>query len=256
MATPRARAWQGVQNGERIASALNVAQHSRDEISQAAASRIRDVDVILDVGCGIRPVNFFAPVTHLCVEPYEPYLAAMPKDRRFVVFNSTWDQVMPALSTGSVDTVFLLDVIEHIEKPDGLRMLQEAQRIATCQVVVFTPLGYYPQSYEEDSTDRWGFQGGYWQTHRSGWVPEDFGTGWEVLVCPDFHQVDQNHEELEEPAGALWAVWTHPTALSEGPSQRAKRRILPHLRIWLEAVLPGWAFRLAVQVNSRLRLLV
>lgn len=235
---------------------MSVTEYSREEIRNAAISRVRNVDIIVDVGCGIKPVSFFLPVTHICIEPYEPYIAAMPKDRRFVVLHSTWDKVLPTMATGSVDTIFLLDVIEHIEKEDGLRLLQEAQRVASCQVVVFTPLGFYPQSYEEDSTDRWGFQGGYWQTHRSGWVPEDFGQGWEVLVCPDFHEIDQNHEELDEPAGALWAIWTHPCAgRDEGPTARAKRRILPALKVWIEAVMPPWMFRLAIKLNARLRLI-
>lgn len=247
---------QGVRDPQRTADAVKVLEYSKDELRDAAVSRVRNVDVILDIGCGIKPVSFFLPVTHICVEPYEPYIEAMPKDRRFVVLHSTWDKILPTMAAGSVDTVFLLDVIEHVEKEDGLRLLAEARRIATCQVVVFTPLGFYPQSYEEDPTDRWGFQGGYWQTHRSGWLPEDFGEGWEVLISPDFHEVDQNHQELDEPAGALWAIWTNPAAgPDEGPHARARRRIIPAFKVWLEAVLPEQVFRQMVKLNSRLRLL-
>ena len=59
---------------------------------------------------------------------------------RFVPFNGTWDQVLPLMPDASVDSVFALDVIEHMEKDDGLKFLREAERVARCQVMIFTPL--------------------------------------------------------------------------------------------------------------------
>ena len=71
---------------------------------------------------------------------------------------------------------------------------------------MFTPWGFFPQSYGPDEdVDRWGMGGTHWQTHRSGWLPEDFGDGWLIVGCEDFHLVDHNDQHLEKPFGALWA---------------------------------------------------
>jgi hypothetical protein len=89
-----------------------------------------------------------------------------------------------------------------------MRLIAEAKRVARRQVVIFTPLGFYPQSYEPDERDRWGMTGGVWQTHRSGWQPDDFDSGWRVIACRDFHHVDENNRPLEKPFGAFWAIHT------------------------------------------------
>ena len=74
------------------------------------------------------------------------------------------------------------------------KFLQEAERLACKQIVIATPLGFYPQTYEDpdQKPDRWGMYGGVWQTHRSGWAVDDFGEEWELICCADFHQVDQD----------------------------------------------------------------
>jgi hypothetical protein len=108
-----------------------------------------------------------------------------------------------------VDSVFALDVIEHMEKEEGLQFLKEAERVARKQILVYTPLGFYPQSYEDkNKLDRWQMGGGYWQTHRSGWNPEDFGEDWELICCKEYHFLDENEQPLEKPFGAIWAFRT------------------------------------------------
>ena len=61
-------------------------------------------------------------------------------------------------------------MIEHMDKPDAPRVIELAQRAATRQVVIYTPLGFM-----EQTTDAWGLGGDYWETHRSGWLPEELG---------------------------------------------------------------------------------
>jgi hypothetical protein len=50
--------------------------------------------------------------------------------------------------------------------------------------------------------------GGKWQEHKSGWMPEDFGDGWEILVSKDFHTEDNLGRPYKTPYGALWAIKT------------------------------------------------
>jgi hypothetical protein len=185
---------------------------SRIEALAAVGKKIPDVEVVLDLGPGICPQPFIKkPYAHICVEAHGPYVARLRRevadDPKFVFINAPWDEVISTFPDKSVDTVFALDFIEHLEKADGFRMLREAERVARCQVVVYTPLGFFPQSYDDpEKPDRWGMDGGKWQTHRSGWDLEDFGEHWEFVICPDFIHYDEHNQLMEQPMAGFWAI--------------------------------------------------
>jgi len=200
-----------------------IAWIDRDDATEEGTIRrlVHPARSVLDIGCGIRPQTLVSPRLHICVEPYKPYLERLQKeakkDRDYVFLNGTWGDVLPLMPDDSVDTVFALDVIEHLEKADGLKLLHEAKRIARHQVVVFTPLGFYPQSHEPDELDRWHMHGGRWQSHHSAWHPEEFGREWQIVACRDLHTVDQDGKPLAEPIGAFWAVFGEAQSAPEAP---------------------------------------
>ena len=149
---------------------------------------------------------------------------------------------MGLLVTKSVDTVFALDFIEHLGKSDGLAFLQEAERVARRQVVVYCPLGFYPQTYDDrEKPDRWGMDGGFWQTHRSGWQAEDFGDNWELVCCEAYHFVDENDQPLEKPFGAIWAFRdleevSEMSCTTCRHTKKLRHRVVSKLRRTLEAL--------------------
>ncbi len=170
--------------------------------------------VALDIGCGIRPQTLVWPDLHICVEIHDEYVDYLrercSESPRYMVMHSSWKDALRIMPPKSVDTVFALDFIEHLTKGEGFDFLAQAERVARRQVVVFTPLGYFPQSYEDAAeTDGWRMHGGYWQTHRSGWTPEDFPAGWDIIACREYHTRDR-HGQLGAPAGCLWAIRTFP----------------------------------------------
>lgn len=194
---------------------MKIIEVRREQAMAAALRRVAQTGVVLDVGPGIQPQTYFRPRTHVCVEAHRPYVDRLLADRAgdpsLVCLCGTWQQVLPLFPDRSVDTAFALDVIEHLSREDGFALLAEMRRIARVQVVIFTPLGMYPQSYEHGELDAWGMDGGHWQTHRSGWTPDDLagaGTGWEAVVSRDFHRWDQHGQPLQEPFGAFWAIQT------------------------------------------------
>lgn len=189
---------------------MKVTWITRQESHAVVQGKVVQTKVVLDIGPGIRPQGYFKPQIHICVEPYLPYIERlrqdMGDDAAYVFQNCTWDKAMELLPERSVDTVFALDVLEHFEKEEGFRFLKEASRVARRQIIVFTPLGLYPQTYDGTSDkDRWGMNGAYWQAHRSGWYPEDFGDDWEFVCCKKFHFIDENEKPLKKPVGAIWA---------------------------------------------------
>ena len=226
---------------------MEVTHVGREDAWAVVASKIQDVDIVLDLGPGIRPQPFLTRLVHICVDAHRPYLERLQRDSsgdpRYVLINGSWDRVIGMLPDKSVDTVFALDFIEHLEKQDGLRMLAEAERVARRQIVVHTPHGFFPQSYDDPhKPDRWGMDGGYWQTHRSGWTPEDFGDGWDIVICPDWIELDENNQRMDHPMGALWAVRTL------GPASARRYRLFKDPSAWthftqlLEHTLPRSVF--------------
>jgi hypothetical protein len=65
----------------------------------------------------------------------------------------------------SVDCVASLHCIEHLEKKEGIKLLDMMERLATKLVFVETPNGFVHQQGSEDNP---------WQKHRSGWTVSDF----------------------------------------------------------------------------------
>ncbi len=123
-------------------------------------------DDVVDIGAGLRPMQWYTPKSHLCVDAFVPY-----RDKLEEAGYSCWLGTAKAyLSTGvKHEAIYLLDVIEHMEKEEGQEVVKLALKAATVQIVVFTPKGFM-----EQNEDAWGYGGHYWQTHRSGWTKDDF----------------------------------------------------------------------------------
>lgn len=83
-------------------------------------------------------------------------------------------RVLPAEAAG-YDLALFIDVIEHFEKDAGYRVLDELTRRAR-RVLVATPLGFRPQE----------IPGMPFETHRSGWRPDDFRGRYRVEAMRQF----------------------------------------------------------------------
>jgi hypothetical protein len=117
----------------------------------------------LDIGCGGNsPVRFIGFEHAVGIDGYEPALA---EARR----NGTHDEhlicdareIGKRFSPRQFDCCVALDLIEHLPKEDGFRLIESMQRIASKKILLFTPNGFLPQ----ESVD------GDLQAHRSGWEP-------------------------------------------------------------------------------------
>jgi hypothetical protein len=178
-----------------------------------ALKAMQPVNTILDIGCGIVPQRHVITKTHICCEPYKEYVDVLLNERKFsrgkaIVLNMGWEDAVKYFSPNSIDTVVLVDVIEHLEKDDGKDLLNKTIQLAKQQVVLFTPLGFMPQ-FHEDGKDAWGLGGADWQEHKSGWKPEDFEQdGWEFFISEEYHFYDNLGRKLDKPYGAFWAVFT------------------------------------------------
>ncbi len=186
---------------------MNIKYYSREEIAEACEGFINPCNILVDVGCGIRPYIYSNSKFHVCIEPFKEYIniaKSVFKDLNMLFLNNYALEGLRQFPDKSVDTVIMIDLIEHLTKEDGYALLQEADRITKKQIVVFTPLGYL--SNHREGNDAWGLNGQEMQEHKSGWLPEDFGEDWEFHICKDYHIIDDINISKEKTHGCLWAV--------------------------------------------------
>ena len=190
---------------------MSVTWLEKKELMLKTLSKIEDVNIVLDIGCGIRPQEYINPRIHICCDPFQQYIEHLQdkvkdeKSKQYVFIKAEWSEIINMFPPKSVDTVFLLDVIEHVEKEQGKRLLAASETIARRQVVIFTPLGFVPQN-SPDGKDAWGFDGGKWQEHKSGWLPEDFDDSWDIYAAKIYHTIDHAGKKYDNPHGAFWAI--------------------------------------------------
>jgi SAM-dependent methyltransferase len=65
----------------------------------------------------------------------------------------------------SFELVFCLEVIEHLAKPDGEKLLSSLECISSKEVALSTPVGFMFQGQSDEDP---------YQTHESAWFPVDF----------------------------------------------------------------------------------
>lgn len=123
---------------------------------------------LLDIGCGhASPVQRFSRRLErtVGVDLFTPYLE---RSRAASIHSEYHDvdalDVERRFGARAFDCVLALDLIEHMDKPRGLELLDTMERVARRKVIVFTPNGFVPQS---------AYDGNPYQAHRSGWWPAE-----------------------------------------------------------------------------------
>lgn len=102
------------------------------EFADAHAGRI-----VLDLGCGLGGYSVALAERGREVRALDVSEEYVERARGLGVAAETYDGERIPLEDGSVDTVMLIEVLEHLEEPG--RLLAEAHRVARDGVVVTTP---------------------------------------------------------------------------------------------------------------------
>lgn len=188
---------------------MSVTFVEKSEIKKIIKSKVKAADIILDIGCGITPQSLIRPKIHICLEPCGEYIDYLRKHRRgenSVLLQSGWKETIDIFPDRSIDSIFLLDFIEHLEKEEGKILLRKCENIARKQIIVYTPLGFVPQIHMEGRKDRWGMNGGKWQKHKSGWYIEDFDDSWDLTCAKEYHFDDGYGNVYDKPFSVIWAI--------------------------------------------------
>jgi hypothetical protein len=122
---------------------------------------------IIDLGCGpSSPLRYVSKKSHTVgVEIFRPYIRESKRQGihdEYVLADLA--DIKARFEPRSFDCVLALEVIEHFDKGEGLKLIGDMVGLASKKIIISTPNGFYPQG-ECDGNIR--------QTHKSGWDVEE-----------------------------------------------------------------------------------
>ena len=133
----------------------------------ACQSLINDDFTILDVGCGLKIMTKLLVCKQLVgVDIWADYLTDddIAGDIR---------QLDKLVAPKSFDIVFASDIIEHLTKKEGYKLLFDMEQIAKKKIIIITPTMWSPNTEAVNDPKLWSFNNPY-NYHKSTWDIEDF----------------------------------------------------------------------------------
>jgi hypothetical protein len=154
----------------------------------------QEIVSILDVACGLSLKSKFLPAQiRVGVDIYEAYFERIEADVPYVIIKHDVRRLRDIFMPKSFDLVLALDIIEHLEKEESLRMIQDCEAIARKAVILETPRGFVPQNI-----DILGCGGHEFQTHRCGWEVEELEQMGYKTVVRDYTMSDiKRHDTID-----------------------------------------------------------
>jgi hypothetical protein len=157
-------------------------------------------DDVLDVGSGISPsLRELGVARAVGAEGYAPSAAAARR-------RNTHDEIVECDVRGisrsfkpkQFDACIAMDVIEHLTKADGLKLVVDMEKLARKRVVFFTPCGFFNQGHT-DSGDL--------QEHLSGWNPEEMEQlGYRVIGLLGPKSLRGEYHRLKRRPDVFWGM--------------------------------------------------
>lgn len=125
---------------------------------------ISKCETVIDLGCGkSSPINFFSHELKYSLG-IDSHLASIQESMKTKIHNEyLMADILEAcirIPNNSFDCALALNVIEHLEKGDGEKLIKEMERIARKKIIIYTPNGFLKQNVFEDNP---------FQKHLSGW---------------------------------------------------------------------------------------
>jgi predicted TPR repeat methyltransferase len=146
-----------------LKSNLKIFPNLRLELEKA----ILPCSTLLDLGCGSNsPIKYFSEKFQ-CIG-IDLYEKSINESKQKKIHNEYYQidvlKIEENFKPNSFDCVIALDLIEHLTKEDGNKLISAMESIAKKKVVIFTPNGYHPQGE---------FDVNPWNVHKSGWTVEE-----------------------------------------------------------------------------------
>lgn len=162
---------------------------------------VGECNTLLDVGCGSNsPIQKFSK--KLYCEGVDAFLPSIENSKKAGIHNkyhaiSVLD-IEKKFEPKSFDCVLASDLIEHLEKKDGLKLIDMMEKIAINKVIIFTPNGFLKQGEYDNNP---------WQVHKSGWtVKEMKAKGYEVIGINGWKPLRGEYSTLHYKPKYFWRL--------------------------------------------------
>lgn len=161
------------------------------------ARALKGCKSVLDIGCGkgelMRSMKRRVDTSSVGLELYLPDLHEAKKKRSHHDFILADARRLP-IRPKSFDGVLCSQVIEHLDKSEGLTIVEQVEVISKFRVVIGTTVGYIPYLPFDSENGNNPFQ-----VHKSGWSPEFF-------ILRGYHIVFQGLKLAYGPQGIMRGV--------------------------------------------------
>lgn len=162
---------------------------------------LQDSKSILDLGCGgYSPIkNITKHFYSIGVDIFSPSIKASKAQHIHDIYiKCNLLDVYKHVKSKSVDTVLILDVIEHFSKKDAYTLLSIAEKIARVNVIVLTPNGFWRQDQYANNP---------YQVHKSGWSTKDLQKiGYTVYGLRGYKQFRGEYASIVRKPWIFWAA--------------------------------------------------
>ncbi len=174
---------------------------------EALITEIKDAENItsvLDLGCGVNPAASYLPdsIHKVGVDMVKEHEITNNKLNKYYQLNIL--DIEKKFKKKSFDAVCAFGVIEHLEKEDGLKLMEMMENIASKKVIIHTPNGFLPQ-YDADNP---------YQNHRSGWETKEFEQrGYSVTGMHGWKKLRGEHATIKYKPKYFWIPFADFTQL-------------------------------------------
>lgn len=121
----------------------------------------KECNSLLDIGCGYNSIVSQLNIKETVgVDNFEPYLEESRKKAIHTKYIQN-DIRKIEFPSKSFDVVLCSEVIEHLDKNDGIQLIKNMELWARKKVIITTPNGFLPQDIYDENKG---------QTHLSGWT--------------------------------------------------------------------------------------
>lgn len=166
---------------------INKIVHTLDYCLQ---QELKNCGTVLDLGCGpSSPIKNCKNIKHsIGVEIFDRYLNLSKKQKihNEYIQKNILDLDFPKKS---FDAVILIEVLEHLSKKDGKKVIKLASQWAKKKIIISTPNNYFPMGTVD---------GNLYQKHLSGWsVKELVKSGFICHGVSGLKYLYNNENEVE-----------------------------------------------------------
>jgi SAM-dependent methyltransferase len=130
---------------------------------------LQDCETVLDLGCGkSSPIQklYPKPKFSMGVDIFEKYIKISKSKKihnKYLLCDVL--EIDKKVPPNSYECVISVDVLEHLSKLDGIKLIKKMEKIAIRKVIIFTPNGFVKQDHYDKNI---------YQIHKSGWKPKIF----------------------------------------------------------------------------------